>query len=250
VLYWADTRWIGWNHERLGEHTGSPRGAFKICRFAEVQDQPNLFPALQARWDIKVLPFTKEDLSDDPTRLSGFCSGGAAISLAHLFGAARIVLLFFDMTPGNFHDRHKRGTDDKRYQTTFMPAIARMAQPLATRGVEVINAWVGEGPVSALKCFPMLALAEILGPPPPPAPSRGGEGEEIRGLELTPADRLAPALAALGRRPAASIVIRTGGADVVTRRSAEWWRVRLGTVFATVVAAPAGPREARFMCAR
>lgn len=244
ALYWADRRWLNWNHARLSLHSGNPRAAWKICRFA---------PEIETGFDIRVLPHSKAALSDDPTQLAGFCSGGAAINLAYLFGADPIVLLFFDMAGGNFHDRHAKPSDRGRYQTHFMPRIARMAAPLAAAGVRVINAWVGQSPVSRLGCFPMAPLAQVLdelaGGPPAANAVRGAA--DIRGLELTPARDLDAALARLAGSPAATVTIRLAGADVVTRRSADWWRRRLLQAWPAVVAAPAnGVREAVFQCRR
>ncbi len=252
VLYWADKRWFNWNRDRLGEHTGT----YKIARFA---------PEVPTEHDIKVLPQGGAPLSEDPTRLAGFCSGGAAINLAYLFGAGRIVLLGFDMHADargdNWHRRHKQGTDKARYVTHFMPPIAAMAWPLKQRGVEVINCTPG----SALSCFPIVPLEDL------PMEKRtlpdaeeitvdgipsGGivpmdDAEEVAehsGLELCPAPRLEGVIAGLAVFRCLRVSLRLRGADVVTRRTAEWWRLKLSAGFPEVVIESQSATEAVLLC--
>lgn len=247
VLYWADKRWFNWNRDRLGEHTGR----YKIARLA---------PEPPSEQDIKVLPQGGAPLSDDPSRLAGFCSGGASINLAYLFGASRIVLLGFDMRADgrgdNWHCRHKQGTDKSRYVTHFMPPIAAMAWPLKQRGVEVINCTPG----SALSCFPILPLEDLLmekrTTPDAEAISVDMDMpaglvpviEEDDSLHLCPPQALERTIAALARHQSLRVRLRLRGGDVVTRRPAEWWRLKLATGFQEVVIESQSPNEAVLLC--
>lgn len=240
VLYWADHRWLAWNHGRLGEHTGT----YKICRHR---------PKIETGFDVKVLPHSKAALSDGPTRLSGFCSGGACINLAYLFGATRIVLLGFDMGGGQWHDRHLKPTDQNRYRTRFIPTIEKMAGPLRAAGVEVLNATPG----SALTCFPMTTLEEIM------SDTFGYEDvetdaedivepvaavETVEKLEHTPYLQLDRAIAGIVAKGDAVIVIRPRSREAQTRRSPEWWHRRLRQAFASVSIAETGRGEYTFTC--
>ena len=106
-------------------------------------------------------------------------SGGAAVNLAYLLGAAKIVLLGFDMKVGerkdlhsghNWHDDHTRhhpkGPDDGIYKDRFIPAFRRIKVDLdqlnmngnGRRQVEILNA----SPDSAMDYFPIVALEDTL----------------------------------------------------------------------------------------
>jgi hypothetical protein len=85
-------------------------------------------------------------------------SGAAAISLAHRWGAKRIILLGFDMRmvsgQKNWHDDHieKHHNPFHRHLKSF-PAIARDARDL---GIEILNATPG----SAILDFPFTSVEE------------------------------------------------------------------------------------------
>jgi hypothetical protein len=259
VLYWADKQWINWNWRRLGEHTGR----YRVARFAPVISEDNDAGArITAQYDIKVLPPTKVALSDRPTSLSGFCSGGAAINLAYLFGATRIVLLGFDMQGGNWHGRHMRGGDEKRYRSRFMPAIVAMAEPLRGAGIEVINAVTAPG-ASTLTCFPIRPLEDVLAGMPPRTDSPGGATPEretaeyqesiigleiITGLEVISPLAVMPMIRKMAARPNCTIVIRLAGPDIVTRRSPQWWRLRLQLAFSEVIMVSSDNTQVEFKC--
>jgi hypothetical protein len=107
--------------------------------------------------------------SADPSAIHyGGNSGFQAINLALLFGAARIVLVGFDMRAVDgkrhfFGDHppalHKSGGDYRR----FIPDFERAAVTLPA-GVEILNATPG----SALTCFPKVPLDDALPDPPRP----------------------------------------------------------------------------------
>jgi hypothetical protein len=104
---------------------------------------------------------TDGGLSDDPSRLAlGKHSGYQAINLAVHFGAAKIVLLGYDMqaTGGQHHffGRHPHGTQPPYHMFHYwFPSIL---EPLRALGVAVINA----SRETALAIFPRMALAEAL----------------------------------------------------------------------------------------
>ena len=102
-------------------------------------------------------------ISWDPTALCWHGnSGAAAINLAVLFGATRIILLGFDMKLDEQNNQHWH-----KYYTTpvkvvnsvfdsFMNGFPKIASALINK-VEVINA----NPESALTCFPKMAFQDI-----------------------------------------------------------------------------------------
>lgn len=145
VLFFADGagRWWSWNHLKLdlfrGEH---------IITRAQISD-PRV---KRLRHDPKLA------LSDDPGTVAGFCGGSSCINLAHLFGAKTIILLGFDMRPGNWHANHRLPSIANCHRERFIPALERMAPELAARGVTVLNT----NPRSALRCFDFAALEDLL----------------------------------------------------------------------------------------
>jgi hypothetical protein len=105
-------------------------------------------------------------LEQNPAALKhGSNSGYQAIGLAYHFGAARIVLLGYDMhvdgTRTHWHDGHPNHTlasQAKALAEIFLPRFASLVEPLKAAGIEVLNATPG----SALTCWPMVSLAEVL----------------------------------------------------------------------------------------
>lgn len=156
VLYFCDDKWWQWHHGKLGgwkglivrlqggQHDfGDPR--IKVLRNL---DEPG---GLAARRD---------------GLHHGKNSGYQAIGLAVHFGAARVLLLGYDMHAPLVNGRpkthwfgdHPGGTSSDIYARSFLPWFETMAKPLAERGVEVINCTPG----SALRTFPQRALNECL----------------------------------------------------------------------------------------
>ena len=119
-----------------------------------------------ARWPgVQVLANTgPEGLETTPTGLrTGRNTGAAAINLAVHFGAARIVLLGYDMEArseahSHFFGAHPRGLRGGSPYALFRQMIATMVAPLAALGIEVINC----SRQTALTCFPRRPLAEVL----------------------------------------------------------------------------------------
>lgn len=108
----------------------------------------------------------REGLSLDPTTLNtGYDSGYQCINLAVLLGAARVVLLGYDMQPGPNGESHGShipggehvwGTKPPFY--FMLPMYPSLVEPLKQAGVEVINC----SPVTALDVFPRQSLADAL----------------------------------------------------------------------------------------
>jgi hypothetical protein len=100
-----------------------------------------------------------------PDHLKHGSNGGyQAIGLAFHFGAARIVLLGYDMHVDgertHWHDGHPNWTPERQQKALagYLPHFATLVGPLKRAGVEILNATPG----SALTRFPMATLEEIL----------------------------------------------------------------------------------------
>lgn len=153
VLFWADQRWLDWNHERLHLHTGE----WKVSRKR---------PHLLLNCDVKFMTFRPRRLSHWPDSLGGWCGGSSAINLAYLLGSKVIVLLGFDMhdlpldrwREGNWHDKHQLPPVEGQRRNKFIPVLEAMAPDLERAGVLVINT----NRRSALRCFPFADIEELL----------------------------------------------------------------------------------------
>lgn len=90
-------------------------------------------------------------------------SGFQAINLAAQFGAARIVLVGFDMRLDrgvHWHGKHPPGLNNPHdiHLTRWRRAIDGAAPNLAALGIQVWNA----SPVSALTAFPIVSIEDAL----------------------------------------------------------------------------------------
>ncbi len=155
VLYAADAKW--WRHMK-----GAP--GFAGTKYAIEQDasQP---PTDWSQWpDVRVLRNTGvEGLELDPTGLrTGYNSGYQALNLAwHFAGAARVVLLGFDMWRGpngqqNWFGEHPLHTPSP--YPLFLQAFKSIEAPLKQVGVQVVNA----SRFTILDSFPRVPLEEAL----------------------------------------------------------------------------------------
>lgn len=98
-------------------------------------------------------------------------SGFQAINLAVQFGAARIILVGFDMTTANgvhWHGPHPAGMNNPSDMSTerWRKLLDGQAPVLHALGVQVINAT----PKSALTAFPVMTLADAMALPAPSRP--------------------------------------------------------------------------------
>lgn len=148
VMYAADAKFWNWEH-------GAP--AFTGPKYAIEASDPIMWP------DVQVLRNTGvTGLELEPTGLrTGYNSGYQSVGLAYHFGAARILLLGFDLKVGANGLSHWHGDHPDRQPSPYgamLEAFPSIAQPLKDAGVEVINCTPG----SALKCFPMSTLRDEL----------------------------------------------------------------------------------------
>jgi hypothetical protein len=116
---------------------------------------------------VRQIPFSGQvGLEQKSTALRhGSNSGYAAINLAFLFGAEKIILLGYDMKcEGEQRHWHARpdgwGAEyfNNVLQHEFLPLFDFLIKPLESAGVTVINAT----PNSALTCWPRMALEQAL----------------------------------------------------------------------------------------
>jgi hypothetical protein len=100
--------------------------------------------------------------SFDPGRIHyGSNSGFQAVNLALLWGALRVILIGFDMQPRDgkrhFFGDHPGGLRNTSNYSGFIRAFETAAKKLPPH-IEILNATPG----SALRCFPMVDLADAL----------------------------------------------------------------------------------------
>jgi len=149
ALIASDAAW--WSH-----YKGVPGFAgMKVC----VQPGADRWPG------VMVLRNTgPSGLETDPTGLrTGRNTGAAAINLAVHFGAARVLLLGYDMEAkderhSHWFGPHPRGLRGGSPYPLFRQMFAAMVQPLKAAGVVVINC----SRQTALACFPRRPLREVL----------------------------------------------------------------------------------------
>lgn len=155
VMAFGDPRWFTWNREELHRHQGQYRIHWK--KFGDVPGVT--LHRVRQRAGI---------VSHDPSAVCCNNTGAAAINIAYLFGATRIVLFGFDMRPvdgkNNWHDRHQLPTKPQVYtgekpvsHCGFIPLLTQAAKVYKERGIEVINCT----PYSALTCFPYQNIRDI-----------------------------------------------------------------------------------------
>jgi len=148
VLYAADAQWWTW-------HAGVP--TFHGPKYSVSSSIPVTWP------DVQILQNTGPlGLECAPTGLrTGYNSGYQAINLAVHFGAARILLLGYDMQPAANGQTHFFGDHPDHSLSPYgvmRLAFESIVQPLKEACVEAINCTPG----SALTCFPCRRLDEAL----------------------------------------------------------------------------------------
>lgn len=147
VLFSCDAKWWYWNWKKGASD-------FAGLKFA-------LTPGASKYPGVTVLKKTGETgLELDPTGLrAGRNSGYQAVNLAVHLGAARIVLLGYDMrSNGKDHFFGAHPDSSKPPFAICLQRFATLVEPLKQLGVSVVNCTPG----SALKCFPCQPLAEAL----------------------------------------------------------------------------------------
>jgi len=142
ALYAADAKWWRW-------HRGAP--SCPGLKYT-IEPQPDTWPELQ------VLRNTgREGLESDPSGLrTGHNSGYQAINLAVHLGAARIVLLGYDLQGRHFFGEHPDRTVPP-FQAARR-AFETLVAPLAAIGVPIVNC----SRATTLTAFPRETLATAL----------------------------------------------------------------------------------------
>jgi hypothetical protein len=97
------------------------------------------------------------ELSRDASTLGvGYTSGFSAINLAVHLGAARIVLLGFDMMGRHFFGEHPNNTVPPF--GLAIPMFDRLIQPLADLHIDIVNA----SRTTAITAFPRASVADAV----------------------------------------------------------------------------------------
>jgi hypothetical protein len=147
ILYAADRSWIA-------AHDGAP--TFKGRKYSIDSRDPTTHP------DWIVLKNTGPlGLELDPTGLrAGLNSGFQALNLAVHFGARRIILLGYDLSPDGMREHWFDDPPDRQPSPypQMRDAFESLVEPLKAISVEVINC----SRRTALKCFPVGNLQDEL----------------------------------------------------------------------------------------
>lgn len=151
VLYACDDRWWEWHPDAL---------AFAGLKYS--------LTAKRRAGVIALRNTGLDGLEDHPSGLrTGLNSGYQAINLAVHLGAARILLLGYDMQKGKGPNAsHWFGSHPDRYMQPpvdrFIPYFTSLVKPLQALGISVVNC----SRSTALTCFPReqleLALAQTV----------------------------------------------------------------------------------------
>jgi hypothetical protein len=149
VLYACDAKWWHW-------HQGVPK--FPGLKYSMSPD-PVPYP------DVRILRDTGlVGLELDPTGLrSGRNSGYQAINLAVHLGAARILLLGYDLSVApngrtHWHPDHPDDGFPPSPYAAMLECFPTLVDPLAAIGVSIVNCTRR----TALQCFPCAALEDAL----------------------------------------------------------------------------------------
>lgn len=151
VLYACDAKWWHWHHG-VPSFTG-PKWSLDHSAWHNYRVT---YPDVQ-----KLLNTGPSGLEHQPTGLrNGRNSGYQAINLAVHYGAARIVLLGYDMQPSGGKS-HFFGEHPNRQQSPyamFRQRFESLVGPLKKRGVEVVNCTRR----TVLTVFPCARLEDVL----------------------------------------------------------------------------------------
>lgn len=165
LFYFCDFRWFEWH-----KHGLLPLGGIKVTL-------ENNYIAGRGVFCIKNRGVTGLWTNPPDGVCTGRNSGYQVINLLVLLGVKRIVLLGYDMKPGengkkHWFGDHPRPTPDNAFGQ-MLPCFDTIVDPLKKLGVEVINATPG----SALESFPKMTLEEAFAPRTDPnCPLCKGEG--------------------------------------------------------------------------
>lgn len=161
LLYFADSKWWVW-FTRGSETSDQDKAAFRS--FTGLKCTIWVSGNAVTDRDVHMLRIFDGSaaLSRDPAALATCSnSGHQVVNLAALAGAGRIPLLGYDAKagPGGRKHHHADHPDKSEAPYAAMQSnFPRLAQELGKIGVEVVNC----SPGSALKCFPMGRIEEVL----------------------------------------------------------------------------------------
>lgn len=149
VLYACDAKWWRW-HKEAKDFLGMKYAVSSSERLVTWTGPSNVQVLRNAG---------RHGLSLDPSALkTGFNSGYQAINLAVHLGAARILLLGYDMKGSHFFGKHPDGSRPLFPQC--LKAFDTLLEPLNKIDVTVINCTR----TTALKAFPQRPLEETMPP--------------------------------------------------------------------------------------
>lgn len=160
VWYAADARFWKWAHRGDADWADVKRiaGAYAGLKFTVTVES--------TKWPGVTLlgRGPSHGLSLDPLKLClGGNSGYQAINLAVLMGAARVILLGYDMRVGTRGRQHWHADHPMKQASpysTFQQAYPTLVAPLKAAGVEVLNC----SRDTAIKCFPRPPLESVFAP--------------------------------------------------------------------------------------
>lgn len=157
VLYHADEKW--WEHHEGAPGFAGERWAPDERGFSAGVLMPSRAIAAYGLRAVRVQ--RRPGLSLDAAFVhSGHNSGFQALNLAVLFGAARILLLGFDMMGTHFFGPHPKALRQRRDYAPFIAAFEAAAPQLRALCIEVVNCTRE----TALTCFPLAAVEEMHAP--------------------------------------------------------------------------------------
>lgn len=150
ICWFGDQKWWGWHHDLIRPF---PNLIATCATNTGLRDKVKRVKAVNRG--------KKCGIMKNPARVSwNACSGTSAINLAYHLGAARVVLLGFDMgyVDGrkNYHTDHQEpDADPFDIYLKYLKVVAKEAKEL---GLEIVNAT----PDSACKSFPFATIAEVI----------------------------------------------------------------------------------------
>lgn len=150
---WADCLYF---HDKPWALSRNGRETLAAFRGGLIVTQASIYDFLDPRIR-RMKPTSKWPLSSHRQMLAGPDSGSHAINLAFLFGADPIILVGFDMRPGNWHGRYHSPAGQDSY-SRFSAHHREMAPWILKEGARVWNCTPG----SALTCYPAHDILTVL----------------------------------------------------------------------------------------
>lgn len=148
--YACDFIWWKWHHDEA-------RAAMRCPSLTQDTDAASRWADL-----VYIKGVNETGLSTRPDVIhTGSNSGFQALNIATLKGAARVLLLGFDMQPGPGGRQHWFGEHPHKIRSPYalyIRAFNGAADQLKAMGVDVVNCTPG----SALECFPIMPIEEAL----------------------------------------------------------------------------------------